>query len=68
LGLNDTSFKKINLNLFYKKWILDFELDLNIWIGFKSLSKYLDLDFKKIQTTFAKEMDLDQKSNPIIWI
>jgi len=28
----------------------------------------LDLDFKKIQTTFAKEMDLDQKSNLIIWI
>jgi len=28
----------------------------------------LDLDFKKIQTTFAKIMDLGQKSNPIIWI
>jgi len=26
----DTSFKKFNLNLFYEKWILDFELDLNI--------------------------------------
>jgi len=36
VGLNDTSFKKINLNFFYKKWILDFELDPNIWIGFKS--------------------------------
>jgi len=67
-GLNDTSFKKFNLNFFYKKWILDFELDPNIWIGFKSWSKYLDLDFKKIQTTFAKIMYLGQKSNPIIWI
>jgi len=27
----------------------------------------LDLDLKKIQTTFAKEMNLGQKSNPIIW-
>ena len=35
VGLNDTSFKKFNLNFFYKKWILDFELDPNIWIGFK---------------------------------
>jgi len=26
----DTNFKKINLNLFYEKWILDFELDPNI--------------------------------------
>jgi len=26
----DTSFKKFNLNLFYEKWILDFELDANI--------------------------------------
>jgi len=26
----DTSFKKINLNLFYEKWIFDFELDPNI--------------------------------------
>jgi len=26
----DTSFKKFNLNLFYEKWILDFELDPNI--------------------------------------
>jgi len=28
----DTSFRKFNLNLFYEKWILDFELDPNIWI------------------------------------
>jgi len=28
----DTSFKKFNLNLFYEKWILDFELDSNILI------------------------------------
>jgi len=28
----------------------------------------LDLDFKKIQTTFTKRMDLGWKSNPIIWI
>jgi len=26
----DTSLKKFNLNLFYQKWILDFELDPNI--------------------------------------
>jgi len=26
------------------------------------------LDFSKIQTSFAKKMDLGQKSNPIIWI
>jgi len=26
----DTSFKKFNLNLFYEKWILDFEFDPNI--------------------------------------
>jgi len=25
-----TSFKKFNLNLFYEKWILNFELDPNI--------------------------------------
>jgi len=36
VGLSDTSFKKFNLNFFYKKWILDFELDPTIWIGFKS--------------------------------
>ena len=36
--------------------------------GFWTWSKYLDQDFKKIQTTFAKNMDLGQKSNPIIWI
>jgi len=35
-GLNDTSFKQFNLNFFYKKWILDFELYPNIWIEFKS--------------------------------
>jgi len=28
----DTSFRKFNLNLFYEKWILDFELDPHIWI------------------------------------
>jgi len=28
----DPSFRKFNLNLFYKKWILDFELDPNILI------------------------------------
>jgi len=36
VGLNDTSLKKISFKFFYKKWILDFELDPNIWIGFKS--------------------------------
>ena len=36
VGLKDTSFRKFNLNLFYRKWILDFELDPNIWTGFKS--------------------------------
>jgi len=30
VDLNDISFKKFNLNFFYKKWILDFELDPNI--------------------------------------
>jgi len=45
---------------------MDFELDPNIYIGFKSLSKYLDLDFKKIQTSFVEKMDLDRKSDPII--
>jgi len=39
-------------------------MDSEFW----TWSKYLDLDFKKIQTTFAKIMDLGQKSNPIIWI
>jgi len=28
----DTSFKKFNLNLFYEKWIMNFELDSHIWI------------------------------------
>jgi len=37
VSLMDTSFKKFNLNLFYEKWILDFEL-----------SKYLDLDLNLI--------------------
>jgi len=32
VGLMDKSFRKFNLNLFYEKWILDFELDTNIWI------------------------------------
>jgi len=32
VDLKDTSFKKFNLNFFYKKMILDFELDLNILI------------------------------------
>jgi len=32
VGPKDTSFRKFNMNFFYKKWILDFELDLNIWI------------------------------------
>jgi len=36
VGLKDTSFRKINLNFFCKKWILDFELDQNIWTRFKS--------------------------------
>jgi len=40
---------------------LDFKLDLNIWIGFKSWSKYLDMDFKKIQTTFAKKNGFGSK-------
>jgi len=38
----------------------------NIWTGFKSWSKYLDLDLKKIQTNFAEKIDLDQNSDPII--
>jgi len=50
----------------WTKWIMNFELDPNIRTGFKSWSKYLDLDLKKIQTSFAKEMDLGWKSNPII--
>jgi len=33
----DTSFRKFNLNLFYEKWILDFELDPNIWIWILNL-------------------------------
>jgi len=28
----------------------------------------LDLDFKKIQSIFSEKIDLDRKSNPIIWI
>jgi len=47
VGLKDTSFIKFNLNFFYNKWILDFELDPNIWTRFKSWSKYLDLDLKE---------------------
>ena len=35
---------------------------------FKSWSKYLDLDFKKIQVSFTEKMDLERKSDPIIWI
>jgi len=34
---------------------MDLELDPNIWTGFKSWSKYLDLDLKKIQTSFVKK-------------
>jgi len=51
-GLKDTSFKKFNLNLFYKKngfWILssiqifglDLNLDPNIWIWILKKSKLL---------------------------
>jgi len=36
--------------------------------GFKSWSKYVDLDLKKIQTRFVEKMDLKPKSNPIIEI
>jgi len=36
VGLKDTICRKFNLNFVYKKWILDFELDVNIWIEFKS--------------------------------
>jgi len=39
----DTSFKKFNLNLFYEKWILNFEF----WIWSKYL-EYLDLDLNLI--------------------
>jgi len=46
---------------------MDFELDLNIWIGFKYWSKYLDLNFKNIQTSFLEKKNLDKKSDPIIW-
>jgi len=28
--LKDTSFRNLNLNFFYEKWIMNFELDLNI--------------------------------------
>jgi len=28
----------------------------------------LDVDFKKIQSTFSEKMNLDRKFNPIIWI
>jgi len=28
----NANFRKFKLNLFYEKWILDFELDPNIWI------------------------------------
>jgi len=47
VGLKDTSFIKFNLNFFYEKWILDLELDPNIWTEFNSWSEYLDLDLKK---------------------
>jgi len=30
VGPKDISFRKFNLIFFYKKWILDFELDPNI--------------------------------------
>jgi len=28
----------------------------------------LDLDFKKVQTSFVEKIDLDKKSDAIIWI
>ena len=68
LARRDTSFRKFNFNFFYKKLILDFELDPNIWTGFKSWSKYLNLDLKKNQTSFVEKMNLGRKSNTIIWI
>jgi len=36
VDLKDTSFRKFNLNFFYKKWILNFEFDPNVWMRFKS--------------------------------
>jgi len=36
--------------------------------GFWTWSKYLNLDLKKIQYTFVGKMDLDRKSDLIIWI
>jgi len=39
----DTSFRKFNLNLFYEKWILDFELNPNIWIWILKKSNLLFL-------------------------
>jgi len=36
VGPKDTSLIKFNLNFFYKKWILNFELDSNIGSKFKS--------------------------------
>jgi len=44
----DTSFKNFILNLFYEKWILDFELDPNIWIWI----------FKKSNLLFLKKLFL----------
>jgi len=41
VGFNDTSFRKFNLNFFYKKWISDFELNPNIWIWILKKSKLI---------------------------
>jgi len=36
VGLKNTNFRKLNINFYCKKWILDFELDQNIYNKFKS--------------------------------
>jgi len=68
----DTSFKKFNLNLFYEKWILDFEIqifrsgfkfNINIWIWI--LKKFNLLFLKKwiwienLIQLFGSKMDVD---------
>jgi len=40
---------------------MNFELDPYIWTEFKSWSKYLDMDFKRIQTSFAKKNEFELK-------
>jgi len=67
VGPKDISFRKFNLNFFYKKmdsgfwtWSKYLDLDLNLF------SKYLDIDFKKIQSYFGEKMDLEKNVDWII--